>query len=117
MKHFIVIISFFFLSSQSKDSFVISCGSGCAMVYNVEKIKRIGTVFKVKFKVSNYIDEKVVEETHQYYFFEYEKGGRLISIHPKASKENILIDKDDFSKDEFKKFGERLWKHESGRIK
>jgi len=83
------------------------------MVYNVEKINVTGTIYKVKIKMSNYIDEKVVEETHQLYFFEYNKDGSLINVHIKASNENILTDKNDLSKDEFEKLGKRLWKNKN----
>jgi hypothetical protein len=116
MRNSILIISFFFLTSfQSKDGFVISCGGGCAMVYNVEKISVTGTIYKVKIKMSNYINEKIVEETHQLYFFEYEKNGTLIKVYNKANNENILIDKNDLSKDEFEKLGKRLWKNENAK--
>ena len=94
----------------TKDGFVVDCGSGCAMVYNIEKVNIAGLIYKVKFKVLNYINEEIVDELHQIYFFEYEKDGKLISIYLNGNKENILMDNNIIMKNDIKNLGERLWR-------
>ena len=98
-----------------KDGFVVDCGSGCAIVYNIKKINIEGEIYKVKFKVSNYIDEKITHEYYKAYIFEFEKDGKLINIHLKGTEENILLDNDIIMKNNMKKLGERLWDYESSK--
>ena len=49
-------------SEIKNQSFVISCGTGCAMTHNVKEIKKINqTSIEVKFEVEMYINEEVTE--------------------------------------------------------
>lgn len=42
-------------------SFVFSCGSGCALVYNLRHVKKESNVIIAEFVVTQYIDEKVAD--------------------------------------------------------
>lgn len=42
-----------------KESFTLSCGSGCAMKYNEMGKNILGAKVEIKYKVTQYIDEKV----------------------------------------------------------
>lgn len=92
-----------------KDGFVIGCGGGCAMVYNINKININGLIYEVRFEILNYIDEKINEKEYQTIFFEYDTNGRLLCISQKGDNSNILKNKDSLMKDNLIKLGERLW--------
>jgi hypothetical protein len=80
--------------NQKKSSFTISCGSGCALTYYEESRSIDNSNYELKFKVTNYIDEKIVEESIKIYIFEFDTSAILKSIHLKESKENILLNED-----------------------
>lgn len=67
-----------FLDKNFKDSenesFVISCGTGCAMAHQVKKITRINsTTVNVVFEVDQYIDEELVESFENTFIFRNNK--------------------------------------------
>lgn len=72
-------------------SFVISCGSGCAMTYSENSIKRISSLLiEVIFKIDMYIDEELSDTYYETYIFTYDKFNKIEKIHLKNSTENIL---------------------------
>lgn len=93
---------------NKKKSFVLSCGSGCAMTYNEENTISSRTSYIVKFKVVMYIDEVVADEYMETYIFECDESGRLENAHLKGEDENLLKNEDSLIRNELKKYGEQL---------
>lgn len=93
-------------TKAKKQSFVISCGGGCAMTYNVKNIEQINEVsIKVKFQVQMYIDENPTETYEETYIFNY---GNINTIINAKTNENI---RDNFSENGiqyFEEFGAKL---------
>lgn len=50
-------------------SFVLGCGSGCALTYNVSEIEQNEKFVTIEFKVEMYINEKVTDEYFDAYRF------------------------------------------------
>lgn len=48
-------------NNSTNHSFVVSCGSGCALSYDLKEVNKEGTVIKVDFDVIQYINEKIVD--------------------------------------------------------
>lgn len=63
-----------------KYSFVISCGSGCALNYSSEKILSKDLSFEIRFKVKMYINQKLSEEYMEVYIIRYNKEGEVTQI-------------------------------------
>ncbi|GLU43610.1 hypothetical protein [Allomuricauda sp. NBRC 101325] len=49
------------MEGTNNKSFVISCGSGCALVYNLKQIKKKSKLIIAEFDVTQYINEKVTD--------------------------------------------------------
>lgn len=77
-------------SKELSDSFVISCGSGCAMTYNLKNVKDLGNIKEVRFEVETYIDEVLSETNDETYLFYYNRSNQIEKIQHKGEKENIL---------------------------
>lgn len=75
-------------ASVSK-SFVISCGSGCAMTYIAQNILQDQSTLKVKFKVEMYTNEELSDTYYETYIFYY-NNGKIEKINIEGKKENIL---------------------------
>ncbi|MCU7619028.1 hypothetical protein NZ698_17760 [Chryseobacterium sp. PBS4-4] len=71
-------------------SFVVSCGSGCAMTYNVKNVTSTGQIKKVDFGVDTYIDEVLSETNQESYLFFYDQFNKIEKIQHEGEKENIL---------------------------
>ena len=66
------------VSKPLKDfSFVLGCGSGCALTYNTSEINQNEEWITIKFKVEMYINEKLADEHFETYQFNT-KPNRLI---------------------------------------
>ncbi|WP_299443258.1 hypothetical protein [uncultured Aquimarina sp.] len=76
-------------NKKKTNSFTHSCGSGCAMTYEEIEVITKGTFHKAKFKVTTYINEKIVEEDTLNYNINC-KSDLAISIIYENDKENIL---------------------------
>ena len=77
---------------QTKQSFTLDCGSSCAMTYNEVSKKNNPNSVEIKYKVTQYINEKIEDEYCETYIFEIDGNGCLLSIHLDNNKENILND-------------------------
>ncbi|WP_271784927.1 hypothetical protein [Aquimarina algiphila] len=75
------------LNSQDKesDSFVISCGSGCAMTYYEDSIIPGNLSNEVKFRVEMYIDEVLTEEYFETYIFRCTESKKIKQINLKGA--------------------------------
>lgn len=85
-------------------SFVLSCGSGCAMTYTAENISSEASTVKVKFKIEMYLDEKLSDTYYEVYIFKYDNLNNIIKIQPEGKNENLLENLLSDSKESFKKF-------------
>ena len=99
------------LKKISDKSFVISCGSGCAMTYTVEQIKNNGSFIKVKFKVEMYVDEALSDTYNEVYIFIYDKSKKINKIELEGKKQNVLETLMPDVQESFRKFGEDLMKY------
>lgn len=95
----------------SKDSFTLSCGSGCAMIYNEADRKTLVSKVEIKYKVTQYIGENVEDECFETYLFDSNSNEELIGIYEKGKKINI-IDSDEYVvRDELIEIGAKLFKN------
>ncbi|WP_294304179.1 hypothetical protein [uncultured Chryseobacterium sp.] len=72
------------------ESFVLSCGSGCAMRYTAEKVQRNLSRITVIFKVEMYLDEQLSDTYDETYIFTYEPSGRIRDVRLKGKNEDVL---------------------------
>ena len=99
------------LTKIEKQSFVISCGSGCAMTYNVKEINPINkSSIKVMFTVDMYVDEKISETFDEAYTFIYNNSNAIKGIIRDGENGNVLNEMMESAQLSFKKFGEELIK-------
>lgn len=91
-------------------SFVISCGSGCAMTYSAVKIAKNTQNIIVKFKVEKYLDEVLTETFEEDCIFSYDSSSRLQLITRKGDNEDFLKTQSSSSQESFKKFGSDVMK-------
>jgi hypothetical protein len=90
-------------------SFVISCGSGCAMTYDTENIININpSSKKVKFKVDMYVDEQLSDTYYETYIFSYDESNKINKIQQEGKNENILETLTPEAQKSFKDFGNGL---------
>ncbi|SNR31301.1 hypothetical protein [Flavobacterium sp. ov086] len=92
----------------ANETFVISCGSGCAMNYTPEYVLKYITTIKVKFNVKMYIDEVLSDTYFETYIFYYDKNNELDSIKLEGKGENILKTLMPDAQDSFKNFGKKI---------
>lgn len=76
--------------SNDLRSFVISCGSGCAMTYISESITGNLPDLKVKFKVEMYVDEQLSDTYNEVYIFSYNQSNQIRNIHLEGKNDNVL---------------------------
>ncbi|WP_281322099.1 hypothetical protein [Flavobacterium aestivum] len=95
--------------NQNNESFTVDCGSGCAMTYNEVSRKSNKSLVEIKYKVTQYINEKIEDEYFETYIFEGDENGNLSSIHLKNNKENILNDKSSLIRDKILEIGNKLY--------
>ncbi|KQR94393.1 hypothetical protein ASG01_00445 [Chryseobacterium sp. Leaf180] len=100
-------------SEEESKSFVISCGSGCAMTYNAESVTGKLPDLKVKFKVEMYVDEQLNDTYNEVYLFEYNQSNEIENIHLEGKKDNVLKTLMPDAQRSFKEFAEGLIKKNS----
>lgn len=71
-------------------SFVLSCGSGCAMTYTSEGVTGNLPDLKVKFKVEMYVDEQLSDTYNEIYIFSYNQSNQIENIHLEGKNDNVL---------------------------
>ena len=99
-----------YLENISSRSFVLSCGSGCAMTYTAKEIEKEESAFRVKFDIQMYVDEvesDSFEETYEFHF----KDNELDKIVKEGEKGDFLQTQMPESQRSFKEFGQQLEKH------
>ncbi|AXB57590.1 hypothetical protein [Flavobacterium fluviale] len=104
-------------TKETNNSFVINCGSGCAMTYTAEDISPEASTIKVKFKVNMYLDEKLSDTYYEVYNFKYDKLNNITKIQLEGKNENILENLLTDAQESFKKFSIDLIKDKNLEIK
>lgn len=78
-------------SKIKNQSFVISCGTGCAMTHNVKEVKQIDpSSIKVTFEVDMYMNEELSETFEENYTFYYDSSDNLKKIIREGDNEDAL---------------------------
>nr|WP_294926158.1 hypothetical protein [uncultured Flavobacterium sp.] len=104
----VILTTFNELKNYANESFVISCGSGCAMNYTPADVTKNSTTLKVKFNIKMYIDEVLSDTYYEIYIFYYDNTNRLDSIKLEGKSENILTTLMPDAQDSFKNFGKNI---------
>lgn len=99
-----------------KESFVISCGSGCAMSYSPEKIKQNNNTIEVLFNVKMYEDEIVTDAYNEAYIFLYNDSNSLDNIVKAGESEDFLKTLMPDAQQSFINFGNNLLRNQSKRL-
>lgn len=98
-------------SKLKNRSFVISCGTGCAMTHNVKKIKQINPLsIEVTFEIDMYINEEHSETFDDTFIFKYNNSNKLEKITREGETENALETFVGSAKESFEEFGAELIK-------
>lgn len=93
-------------SKLKNQGFVLSCGTGCAMTYNVKEIRSINEVsIKVTFEVDMYVDGELTETFDETYLFNYGNKNTIKNMKTNENIENIFTESAQRS---FKEFGTKL---------
>ncbi|WP_051349449.1 hypothetical protein [Chryseobacterium gregarium] len=95
------------------ESFVISCGSGCAMTYTPESVTGNFPDIQVKFRVEIYIDEQLTDTYDEVYIFSYDNLNQIKNVHPEGKNENVLETLLPSAQKSFRDFGNRLARKKS----
>ncbi|MFY7814025.1 MAG: hypothetical protein ACOVRK_02425 [Chryseobacterium taeanense] len=96
-------------NTSNKESFTIDCGSGCAMTYD-ESSRKINTnSVEIKYKVIQYISEKIEDEYFETYLFESNESRNLSSIHLNKNQENILNDNNSLLREKLLEIGLKMY--------
>ncbi|SFI05099.1 hypothetical protein [Halpernia frigidisoli] len=91
------------------ESFVISCGTGCAMTYNVKKITQINSnTVKVVFQIEQYIDEELTETYDETYIFRNDQNNTIEMVTDNGKNENIKEMLFGGALQSFQNFGKKL---------
>lgn len=96
-------------SKMKNQSLVISCGSGCAMTYNVKAIKEINSAsIKVTFEVDLYENQKLTENYPETYIFHYGNINTIERVNDTGKNENIADTFMPAALETFREFGKKL---------
>lgn len=96
-------------SKVKNQSFVISCGTGCAMTHNIKKVEEINPKsIKVTFEIHTYIDQEQTETFDEIYTFYYDNAKILKKITREGETENVLDNLMGSAKQSFEEFAVKL---------
>ncbi|WP_128572448.1 hypothetical protein [Chryseobacterium sp. P1-3] len=99
------------IENKSDNSFVLSCGSGCAMTYTLQSIQQNNAIVNVKFKVENYINEELSDTYYEKYNFIYNNLGEIERINLEGKNDNILETLMPDAQESFRNFSKSLIKN------
>jgi hypothetical protein len=78
------------INGFTKESIVVSCGSGCALSYSPKSIKQIDNTIKVIFAVKMYEDDVVTDTYDETYTFKYNNSNKLDKIEKEGEGEDFF---------------------------
>lgn len=90
------------------ESFVLNCGSGCAMTYTTAGITGDFPEIEVKFMVEMYVDEQLSETYYEVYLFSYDGSNEIKTVRLKGKNENVLETLLPDAQKSFRDFGYKL---------
>ncbi|WP_347217269.1 hypothetical protein [Chryseobacterium sp.] len=96
------------IADMENNSFTLSCGSGCAATYTAEDISQDKASVKVKFRVENYLNDKLIETNDETYLFYYRNTGEIDKIINEETHQNILDEYVPDAQESFKEFAVSL---------
>ncbi|WP_144284022.1 hypothetical protein [Chryseobacterium echinoideorum] len=97
-----------YLDKIQEKSFVVSCGSGCAMTYTTEQIIKNESSYKVKFKVEMYINEVLSDTYNETYLFVYDNSNKIDKIILEGTQRNALETLPKGAQESFREFSDNL---------
>ncbi len=98
-------------SKIAKQSFVISCGTACAMTYNPKEIKQVGlTSIRVLFDVETHVDQQSVETFPETYIFRYGNTLTIERVMADGTSADVAQDIPESALLSFQEFGKTLGK-------
>lgn len=101
------------VNTTNDNSFVLSCGSGCAMIYTAESIKQTDKTINVKFKIETYINEQLSETSNEKYNFIYNSSGEIEKIFHEGENDDLLQNLMPDGQEEFRRFSKTLLKNKN----
>ena len=104
------------IENFTKESIVVTCGSGCALSYSLEKISRLGNELVVDFKVLMYEDEVITDSYDETYIFSYNNSKELEKIVKDGESGDFLATQMPNTREAFRSFGENLINSEKVKI-
>ena len=99
------------LQNDAVGSFVISCGSGCAITYTAVEIYKFDNHNKVNFNIETYIDEVSQESSQQTFVFYYGNDNLVEKITEEGNHDNILEPLPEGASNSFRNFTNSLIKN------
>ncbi|MDR7211463.1 hypothetical protein [Flavobacterium piscis] len=94
-------------NKEQNASFVVSCGSGCAMTYYEDNVIILETSREVKFKVEMYIDEVLNDTYFETYIFKCNEE-KVSVINLKGKNDNLLESNLPEIRNNFEEYGNML---------
>jgi len=91
-----------------KNSFAVSCGSGCAMAYVADKIETKSSGIQVYFTIDMYVDEKITDHYTESYLFKFDESNNIQEIISEETNENVLNTLPIGAKESFVEFSKKL---------
>lgn len=89
-------------------SFVLSCGSGCAMTYKPESVTGKLPVLIVLFNVEMFVDEELTDTYNEVYEFYYNSSKQIERVQKQGERDNVLKTLMPNAQKSFKEFAEQL---------
>ena len=95
---------------NSLQSFVGSCGTECAIVYNTRKIEILNqNIIAVYFDTEQIIQEEIENSSSDYLLFKYNEDGNLLLVTDKTEKKDILANLPFSLSESIHDFGSRMY--------
>lgn len=94
--------------NKNNNSFVVSCGSGCAMTYVADKIETKSSGIQVYFTIDMYVDEKITDNYTESYLFKFDESNNIHEIISEETNENVLNTLPIGAKESFIEFSKKL---------
>ncbi|KUJ50296.1 hypothetical protein AR685_15235 [Chryseobacterium sp. JAH] len=95
---------------NSLQSFVGSCGTESAIVYNTRKIEILNqNIIAVYFDTEQIIQEEIENSSSDYLLFKYNEDGNLLLVTDKTEKKDILANLPFSLSERIHDFGSRMY--------
>ncbi len=75
----------------NNSSFVLSCGSGCALTYNTSEINQNEEWVTIKFKVETYVNEELADDHFETYQFKTDSNKVILGESGSELPEDIHL--------------------------